>query len=139
MKSRIAIFEGYGAPLYANPRQGPSGGPFGAQYFQNQGARNSGGVGRYGAPLYSNPRTARGDAGLGRRSYYVPPREESMADSRRPYRKGYRVAKKRNTPAMARAQRRFKKAAKVCSRKARTGRTSFQTCMKKALRKKGKR
>lgn len=106
MKSRIAIFSGYASP-FGRPSTG-----------------RYGGHSRMGRPS------------LGRRSYYVPLREESMADSRRPYR--YEVKAKRNTPAMKRAMNRFSKAAKSCSRKT-AKRGSFQQCMSTTLRKKGKR
>lgn len=85
----------------------------------------------YGAPIFSNPR-------LGRRGYSVPaergygPLREGSR-TRPLVRKAYKVRKMKDTPAMKRAQKRFKAAAKKCSRTARKG--GFQKCMKAALKK----
>lgn len=116
-RSRIAVFEGYGAPLFQNPRM--------RGYGFDPRRMPSG----YGAP----PR-------LGRRPYRVPPLYESSSygpvteSGRRAKalkRKGYKVKKGRNSAA----QVRFKKAAKKCAKR-RSG--SFQVCMRKALKKKGR-
>lgn len=128
MKSRIAIFEGYGRP---------SGGRYGGPIFSNPNNLQPRPMGRYGRPL---PRPV---DGYGRPAYYVPAERGygpvKKAGGRRPViRKGYRVKRKVNTPAMKRAMNKFKRAAKTCSRKTRV-RGSFQACMKKALRKKGRR
>ena len=108
-RSRIAIFEGWNPP-------------------------------RMGAPLFDNPRmgAAYGRPALGRRGYYVPPERGygPLSKGRKAYpivRKGYKVKRMKDTPAMKRAQARMKKAAKFCSRR-RKG--SYVTCMKKQLRKK---
>ena len=132
MRSRIAIFEGYRSP---SGRYG--GRSYGRRYA---GTRYGGGASsRYGAPLFPNPRVE----GLGRRAYTMPPLYEFPGGGRerdpvyygppKVKRKGYRVKKGRNS----KAQVRFKKAAKSCSRR-RSKRTSFQECMRKKL-KKGKR
>jgi hypothetical protein len=125
-RSRIAIFEGYnrpssyGAPLFSNPRP--------TRY------------GRYGF----DPRTMPPGLGrLGRRGYTVPPlygpspygpKTSSGRRSKALKRRSYRVKKGPNSPW----QRKFKKIAKTCARKAR-GRNArkgaYQSCMKKALRK----
>ena len=97
-RTRIALFEGYGAPFRSMGRASPS---------------------------------------LGRRAYYVPPREESLTDSRRPYRKGYKVKAKRNTPAMKRAQKKFKVCARKCATR-RGARTKFPSCMRVCLKAKRK-
>lgn len=150
-KTRIAVFEGYGAssrtgfqprtmprgmgrrgmgaPLYSNPTQG------------NLGRRSS-----MGAPLYSNPRPQQ-LLGYGRRPYRVSPYYEPSSygpeteSGQRSYalkRKGYRVKKGRNS----KWQVKFKKAAKKCARIAR-GRNarkgSYQACMRKSLKKKARR
>jgi hypothetical protein len=158
MKSRIAIFEGYGRPpsrrrpsrrygaaLFENPRLQR----YGAPLFENPRLQ------RYGAPLFENPRPQRygfeprtmpqGMGGYGRRGYYVPPlygpspwgpETESGRKSRSLKRKAYRVKKGKNSPA----QVRFKKAAKKCARKARgrgARKGAYQSCMRQTL--KGKR
>lgn len=144
MRSRIAIFEGYGvpkkhrrksrrtpvsmgfdprelppsygAPLFNNPRVQGYGGPI----FNNPGMQG------YGAPLFNNP----GMQGYGRRGYYVPPvyGPASGPSGRKTNRKGYKVKKRRNS----KAQVKFKKAAKHCAKR-RSG--SFQICMRKQLKK----
>jgi hypothetical protein len=118
MRSRIAIFEGYGAPF--------------------RGTR------RMGGPIFNNPRRPALSLGhMGRRAYSVPAERYISSDSRGGYgparkpRRGYKVKRMRDTPAMKRAQKRFAKAAKKCSR--RSARASFQTCMRRELRKKSKR
>ncbi len=129
MKSRIAIFEGYGAP-FGRSSQGRSslGRPLGRSPF---GRRPS-----MGRPLSMGRPSSLSD--LGRRAYYVPPERGygPLREGKRAYpivRKGFKVRKMKDTPAMKRAQARFKKAAKKCSRR-RKG--SFQTCMRKALKSK---
>lgn len=125
-RSRIAVFEGYGAPLFQNPRPGLRG------YGWSPERMPSG----YGSP----PR-------LGRRPYRVPPLYESSSygpvteGGRRAKalkRKGYKVKKGPNSPW----QRKFKKIAKLCARKAR-GRNArkgtYQTCMRQKLKGKSKR
>ena len=129
-RSRIAVFEGYGAPLFNNPRPGLRGYGFDPR-------RMPAGM---GGPLFNNPR-------LGRRPYRVPPLYESSPygpvteggrRAKRLVRKGYKVKKGRNSAA----QVRFKKIAKLCARKAK-GRNArkgtYQTCMRQKLKKKGKR
>lgn len=111
MKSRIAIFSGYG-----NPFGRPSGGSYGRSYGRPIGRISGGAYGR---------------RAMGRRAYTVdaayPPDRPHVA---------YKVKKKRNTPAMKRAMNRFKKAAKSCSRKTKNSRKgAFQRCMKVALKK----
>ncbi len=146
MKSRIAIFEGYaspfrgasssygrppkrrrstrrmGAPIFDNPRMG-------APIFDNPRMSRYADLRTlpqgYGAPIFDNPRVS----GLGRGAYYVP------ASGRA---KPYRVKAKRNTPAMKRAQARFKKAAKSCARTSK-GKGKFQACMRRKLKSKSKR
>lgn len=120
MRSRIAIFEGYGTPFRGATR-------------------------RLGAPLFNNPRRqSRPSLGrpfggpFGRRAYSVPAERYISSDSRGGYgpgrkpRRGYKVKRMRDTPAMKRAQKRFKAAAKKCSKR-RSG--SFQVCMRRALKK----
>ncbi len=139
MRSRIAIFEGYnktpfkrrrrsmGAHIFADqmgfaPRTMPAG--MGAPLFNNPRMQ------AYGAPLFNNPRMQE----YGRAAYYVAPGFVSDGRSVKP-RKGYKVKAKRNTPAMAKVQRRFKKAAKKCSRQSRNKRKgAYQSCMRKALK-----
>jgi hypothetical protein len=155
MKSRIAIFEGYGRrPSRRSSKR------YGAPLFQNPRTQLFG----YGAPLFENPRLQRygfspremprgmgagyeletmprGMSGAyGRRGYYVPPiyGPAAMPPGRKPRklrRKGYHVKKSRSTAA----QVRFKKAAKKCARKAR-GRSArkgtYQSCMRQSLKKK---
>ncbi len=125
MKSRIAIFSGYASPFRGTRRSS-----MGAPIFNNP--RVSGR--RLGGPIFDNPRLS----SLGRRGYYVPERNESVTDSRLPYRKGYKVKAKRDTPAMKRAQKRFKVCARKCS-KQRGARSKFPTCMRKCIKKKSKR
>ncbi len=120
MKSRIAIFEGYGTPFSGASRS------YGRP--PSYGRRAA-----VGGPIFDNPRLS----ALGRRGYYVPERNESVTESRRPYRKGYKVKAKRNTPAMKRAQKRFKVCARKCS-KVRGARKSFPTCMRKCVTKKSR-
>ncbi len=119
MKSRIAIFEGYGSPFRSASAPSSYG-------------RRPASVGRpsaVGRPL-GRP--------LGRRGYYVPERNESVTESRVPYRKAYRVKAKRNTPAMKRAQKRFSACAKKCAKR-RGARQKFPSCVRVCLRKKSKR
>lgn len=127
-RSRIAVFEGYGAPLFSNPR---------AQRMGFSPRTMPRGM---GAPLYANPNPRR-LLGYGRKGYRVDPYYESSSygpvtsSGRRAKvlkRRGYRVKKGRNS----KAQTAFKKAAKSCSRR-RNKRTSFQQCMRSKL--KGKR
>ncbi len=155
MRSRIAIFEGYKVPRRLLKKRQRMGAPL----FNNPRMRG------YGAPLFSNPNTQlRGPSlvqsmsgygqdlerlphGYGRAAYRVPSRyvrmprqyigpvDESGMGPRRK-RRGYKVKRMKDTPKMKKAHRRFAKAAKKCSRR-RTG--SFQACMKKALKKKGRR
>lgn len=111
-KSRIAIFSGYASPFGRAPSRS------------------------YGGPIMSNPRQP---PTMGRRSYYVPPEYqygplEERKRKTKPVRKGYRVAKKRNTKKMRAAMNRFSKAAKSCSRKTKV-RGSFRACMRKTLKK----
>ncbi len=126
MKSRIAIFEGYGRPA-----------SYGAPIFSNRNNLQPRPMGRYGSrPLPPVD-------GYGRPSYYVPAERGygpvKKAGGRRPtIRKGYKVRRMKDTPAMKKAQRRFKKAAKVCSRKAHkrgARKGTFQTCMRRQLKK----
>lgn len=93
--------------------------------FEGYGSPFSRPAASYGRPYGAPP-------AMGRRAY-VPERNESATDSRKPYRKAYKVAAKRNTPKMKRAQKRFARAAKTCSRRKRG---TFQACMKKALKSK---
>jgi len=123
MRSRIAIFEGYKSP-------------FGNRPPQRAYTRIPASMDRYGAPLFNNPRLS----DMGRRGYYVAPQyvaaqgEGPGVYEPRVKRKGYKVKAKRTkvTAAMRKARAKFRKAAKSCSRR-RKG--SFQTCMKKALKK----
>lgn len=169
MRSRIAIFEGHtvprklrakrrrlGAPLFNNPRMQN----YGAPLFNNPRMQ------RYGAPLFTNPNTQlRGPSvvqslsrygqdlevlprGYGRAAYrvssravrspyaYGPRGEHPGQYEPRVKRRAYKVKRMKDTPAMKKAQARFRKAAKKCSRR-RSG--SYQQCMKKALKKKGRR
>lgn len=127
-RSRIAIFEGYGAAPRRYSR-------YGGQIVSNP--RPAGQRGPFGGPIMMNPRPA-GQAGpFGRRAYYVPAERGygpvERPGGRRPVvRKAYRV-KRTNTPAMKRAQAKFKKAAKRCAKR-RSG--SFQVCMRRELKKK---
>lgn len=108
MRSRIAVFEGYGAPFRG-----------------------------LGGPIFDNPRSP----SLGRRGYYVPPQKYVSSDSRGGYgparkpRAGYKVKKMKDTPEMKRAQKRFAKAAKKCSRRGARS-SSFQVCMRRELKRK---
>jgi hypothetical protein len=118
-RSRIAIFEGYNAP------------------------RSNSGFGRpYGGPIFNNPRISRYGR-LGRRGYTVPPlygpssygpETSSGRRAKALKRRGYRVKKGPNSPW----QRKFKRIAKVCARKAR-GRNArkgtYQSCMRQKLKK----
>jgi hypothetical protein len=140
MRSRIAIFEGYGrslssygrppprrrrgygGPLLSNPRGPMYGGPL----LSNPRGPT------YGGPLLANPRGPT-YGNLGRRSYRVDPvfGPASTSSGRPLRRKGYKVKKGRNS----RWQVKFKKAAKSCKRRRNRGQ-SFQSCMKKKLGKK---
>lgn len=117
MRSRVAIFEGYSSPFRGRPSS--LGRPYGRSLS---------------GPIFQNPRMA---GSLGRRGYYVPPEYPygpAEYGKRRPkaVRKGYRVKRMKDTPAMKRAMNRFKKAAKACARR-RKG--SFQACMRRKLKK----
>jgi len=107
MKSRIAVFEGYGVP------------------FRGMGGRPA----SMGRPSMGRPSMGRPSSTFGRRSYYVPPRNESMTDSARPFRRGYKVKAAPNTPA----QKKFKKCARKCSTR-RGARSKFPTCMRKCMK-----
>lgn len=122
MKSRIAIFEGYTSPF---GRPAPS--SLGRRTFGGRLGRSS-----LGRPLGGS---------LGRRAYYVPPARYVSSDDRGGYgparkpRKGYRVKRMKDTPAMKRAQARFKRAAKKCAKR-RNARSTFVVCMRRELKKK---
>ncbi len=129
MKSRIAIFEGYGSPFRGASRsygRPPKRRRLSAPIFDNPRMSRYADLRTlpkgYGGPIFDNPRVS----GLGRGSYYVPASARS---------KPYRVKAKRNTPAMKRAQARFKKAAKFCARTAK-GKGRFQSCMRRKLKSK---
>lgn len=118
-RSRIAIFEGYNAPRSSSSGFGRPGGS-------------------YGGPIFNNPRIARYGR-LGRRGYTVPPLygpssygpvDERGRPGKRLKRRSYKVKKGPNS----KAQIRFKKAAKQCSRRRDKGRTSFQACMARKLK-----
>lgn len=136
MKSRIAIFSGYKSPFAGRPSLG--------RPFRSVACLPSG----------------RGLSDLGRRGYYVPPRDAwdeirpslprdavryiqreapGREFTRHPSRAGYKVKARSDTPAMKRAQGRMKRAAKTCSRKTKNSRGSFTTCMRRELKKKSKR
>jgi len=94
---------------------------------------------------YSAPfgRPSLGRTSLGRRSYYVPPRRYVSEDTRGGYgpgrkpKRGYKVKRMKDTPAMKRVQSRFTKAAKKCSRQTRNSRKgSYRVCMRRALKSK---
>jgi hypothetical protein len=113
MKSRIAIFEGYRSPFSRAPSYG----------FRRSMGRPMGSS--MGSPL-------------GRRAYRVPAAYEFPRGFPETYgppklkRKAYRVKKGPNSPW----QRKFKKIAETCARKSKHGRKgSYQSCMKKALKK----
>lgn len=112
MRSRIAVYEGYASPFGRSPQGG------------------------YGSPA---PTSRYGGPSMGRRAYYVPPERGygPLEEGKRRYpivRRGYKVKRKVDTPAMKRAMKRFSKAAKSCSRRKRG--TSFQACMKRKLKSK---
>lgn len=122
-RSRIAVFEGYNAPRsFGRPS-------FGRPSYS-----------RYGAQLFNNPRRP-GLGRLGRRGYTVPPLYEPSSygpvtsSGRRAKalrRRSYKVKKGPNSPW----QRKFKKVAKTCARKARGKRKgTYQSCMRQALKK----
>ena len=125
-KARIAVFEGYGAPLFSNPRR--------MGFSPRRMPRGM------GAPLFQNPRTER-IGSYGRRGYRVDPYYESSSygpvtssgrRAKKMTRKGYRVKKGRNSPWQAK----FKKTAKKCARMSRGKRKgAYQTCMRKHLKK----
>ena len=150
MRSRIAIFEGYaaprrrkrrsmGAPLFNNPRMQR----YGAPLFNNPRMQ------RYGAPLFNNPNSQLRDASFvqqmgayGRGAYRVPSRyvespyaygpPTERGEYPKTKRRGYKVKRMKDTPAMKRAQARMKKAAKKCSRRRRG---TYVSCMKRELKK----
>ncbi len=131
MKSRIAVYEGYAVPFAGRTGRRPA-------------------KRRLGGPIFDNPRLSRyadlrtlpagyGYSSLGRRGYTVPAERGygPLREGKRAYplvRKGYKVKRMKDTPAMKRAQKRFKKAAKFCSRTAK-GKGKFQSCMRRKLKK----
>lgn len=124
-RTRIALFEGYGTPFRGAKR--PVRGSSSTRTEVRSPTSTS---------LGALSRSFSGT--FGRRAYYVPPRNESMTDSRNPYRKGYKVKAKRATPAMKRAQKKFKTCARKCATR-RGAHTKFPSCMRKCVRKKSKR
>ncbi len=139
-RSRIAVFEGWGF----SPREMPRGMGRRMGFSPREMPKGMGFSPRempkgMGAPLFNNPRLQR----YGRRSYTVDPLysrssygpvTSSGRRAKTLKRKGYKVKKGRNSPW----QVKFKKAAKKCARIAR-GRNArkgtYQTCMRKALKK----
>lgn len=136
--------QGYGAPLFNNPRmQG-----YGAALFNNPRMQGYGfsprempsSMDRYGFSPREMPPPM---DGYGRRAYYVPGLYTSSrmgpADSRGRKakvlkRKGFKVSKGRST----KWQVKFKKAAKLCSRKAHgrgAKKGTYKSCMRKQLKK----